>query len=114
MRESISLHIENHAIKAIIGVLPEERLKAQNLIIEAHITYEYDNTQDYLNYAHICEYITQCLQNGTYELLESALTDIANKLKKHFACITHLTLCIKKPDILAPCVVGASISREFT
>ena len=107
MRESISLHIENLAIKAIIGVLPEERLKAQNIIVEAHITYEYDNT-------HICEYITQCLQNGTYELLESALTDIANKLKKHFACITHLTLCIKKPDILAPCVVGASISREFT
>ena len=113
MRESISLHIENLAIKAIIGVLPEERLKAQN-IIEEQITYEYDNTHDYLNYAHICEYITQCLQNGTYELLESALTDIANKLKKHFACITHLTLCIKKPDILAPCVVGASISREFT
>ena len=54
MRESISLHIENLAIKAIIGVLPEERLKAQNIIVEAHITYEYDNTHDYLNYAHIC------------------------------------------------------------
>lgn len=110
--ESITLHIENLSLETVIGVLPKERIAAQRLLIEAHITYEYSG--EYLNYVHICESITQCLQNGAYELLESALTDIANELKKHFVCITHLTLCIKKPDILAPCVVGASISRDFT
>ncbi|RDU59722.1 dihydroneopterin aldolase [Helicobacter marmotae] len=112
MNESIVLHIENLCFEAIIGVLPQERIKPQKLIIEAHITYIYDD-ECYLNYAKICEQIEHYIQSNTYGLLESALIDISHKLKAHFSNITHLTLCIKKPQILAPCVVGASITKVF-
>ena len=37
--ESITLHIENLSLETIIGVLPKERIAAQRLLIEAHITY---------------------------------------------------------------------------
>ena len=113
MKENISLHIENLTCKTIIGILPEERLKPQKLIIEAHITYEYEDSPTFIDYAYICERITECLEYGAYELLETALIDIARALKVLFPSITHLNLCIKKPDILASCTVGASISRDL-
>ncbi|WP_295698746.1 dihydroneopterin aldolase [uncultured Helicobacter sp.] len=113
MKESITLYIENLTCEAIIGVLPFERYTPQKLIIEADITYMYSPAQAFLDYAHICESIQQYLQNGTYELLESALIDITQKLKTQFPAICTLTLCIKKPNILDSCIVGASITRHF-
>ncbi len=110
----ITLSIENLNIKAIIGVLESERTTSQNLHIKAKITYFYSVQEEaYIDYALVSEMICQKLQNEKYDLLESALCDIAQHLKSVFPAITSLEIHIKKPDILAPIVVGASISKHW-
>ncbi len=113
MIENITLHIEDFRFDAIVGILEHERKSAQTLLVEAHIAYNYYDRENFLDYVLICEKIKQCMQTSSYELLESALTDIVHKLKKEFTCITKITLCIKKPHIMHYCVVGASITKDF-
>ncbi len=110
--EQITLHIENLTFEAIIGILECERLSPQKILVEAHITYTYQS-EHYLDYVLISEIIRHHLQTKTYKLLESALIDIIDELKAQFNTITYITLCIKKPDILAPLVVGASVTKTF-
>lgn len=114
MSELITLHIENLSFEAIIGILDSERLNTQLVTIEAHIDYLYTPKQDYLNYATLCDLIRKNIQTQNYELLESALLDLSGILKDRFPCIQKLTLCIKKPQILAPSIVGASITKDYS
>lgn len=104
----MTILIENLKIEAIIGVLPFEREKPQKIIIDAELNYSYDG--EYLDYVEIVEFITQTLQKEKYEILEVALQDLKQKLKIKFSTLTHLTLSIKKPDILSDCVVGVKIT----
>ncbi|MCX2716875.1 dihydroneopterin aldolase [Helicobacter sp. MIT 21-1697] len=110
--EHITLHIENLLCEAIIGVLENERHTPQQLLVEAHITYMYKQEQ-YLDYTLISEMISHHLQINAYELLESALLGVIDELKTQFNVITRITLCIKKPQILAPLIVGASVTKTF-
>lgn len=112
MSEAITLHIEKLQIQAIIGILDHERHTPQPLEINATITYHYTHT--FLDYVELCHHITSCLQSKGYGLLEVALLDIASTLKQQHSNIQSLTLHIKKPAIVESCVVGASITRDFT
>lgn len=114
MSELITLHIENLSFEAIIGILDSERLNTQRVIIEARIDYLYAPDQDYLNYATLCDLIREKIQTQRYELLESALLDLSSTLKDRFPSIQKLTLCIKKPQILAPSIVGASVTKDYS
>ena len=112
MSANITLHIENVSIQAIIGILEQERHAPQPIEINAEITYAYTDT--FLDYVGICNLITTSLQNNAYGLLEVALLDMAKILKTQHSNIQKLSLCIKKPTILKSCVVGASITQDFT
>ncbi|CAM3384905.1 dihydroneopterin aldolase [Helicobacter labetoulli] len=112
MSKSITLHIENLCIQTIIGILEKERCAPQAVEVNAEITYTY--TDAFLDYVEICNLITSSLQNNAYGLLETALLDIAKMLKNHSTKIQKLTLHIKKPTILESCIVGASLTQDFT
>lgn len=109
---TITLHIENLRFEAIIGILEYERTAPQEVLVEAKIEYLY-NEVEFLNYAQISQCLTQHIKTTHYDLLESALLGSAAELKKHFQAIRKLHLCIKKPSILAPSIVGASITMCF-
>lgn len=113
MSERITLHIENLALEAIIGVLDSERHTPQKLILDAQITYIFEVHKPYLDYVRVCDYITQTLQEQQYTLLESALSDISARLKACFSDIIALSITIKKPEILSHCIVGASIEKCY-
>ncbi|RDU70035.1 dihydroneopterin aldolase [Helicobacter cholecystus] len=104
----MTLLIENLSFKAIVGILPSERVKEQNIIINAEFSYEYKG--EYLNYVEIVEFLKTEFQNNAYGLLEEALEDLKVKIAISFPSITHYTLSIKKPEILSDCVVGVKIS----
>lgn len=112
MNANITLHIEGLRIQAIIGILEQERHTPQLIEINAEITYAYADA--FLDYVEICNLITTSLQNNAYGLLEEALLDITKILKTQYSNIQKLTLYIKKPTILESCVVGASITQNFT
>ncbi|HIY44352.1 dihydroneopterin aldolase [uncultured Helicobacter sp.] len=104
----MTLLIQNLSLQAIIGILPQEREKKQNIIIDGEFSYEYKG--EYLNYVEIVEFLKFEFENNTYGLLEEALQDLKMKINSYFPSIIHFTLSIKKPQILNDCIVGAKIS----
>lgn len=74
------------------------------------------NTQTsdrFLDYALMRDMLVAHLQDSGYGLLEEALDGAITMLKATFPAITHITLTLKKPDILAPCCVGVRKSVAF-
>lgn len=104
----MTLLLQNLSLKAIIGILPQEREKPQEIIIDGEFSYEYRG--EYLNYVEIAEFLKSEIQSNSYGLLEEALEDLREKIQAQFPLITHFTLSIKKPEILNDCIVGAKIS----
>ena len=111
----ITLHIENLSFEAIIGILESEKSVPQPLLVNANITYLYSphKAEKYIDYAQVSDMICQNLQTQHYELLESALYHLSLTLKSAFPSMTHLEICIKKPQILSPSIVGASIIQHW-
>lgn len=96
--------IKDLEIKAFIGLLEKERDNAQMVIIDSLISYDYDDK--YINYAEIVEIISNMIKVNKYELLEVGLNDISSYLFDRFSPIKSIFLSIKKPAIIANCVVG--------
>ncbi|MCI7485736.1 MAG: dihydroneopterin aldolase [Helicobacter sp.] len=107
----LCLIIEDLTLDTIIGILPHERIQAQKLHLNAKIFYDYH--QEFLDYTHIIEFITNDIHRHKYELLEDLLLNLTKNLKDTFVNITSLYLEVKKPEILKDCIPGASIKRSF-
>ncbi|RDU71391.1 dihydroneopterin aldolase [Helicobacter brantae] len=104
----MTLLLQNLSLKAIIGILPQEREIPQEIIIDGEFSYEYKG--EYLNYVEIVEFLKSEIEGNSYGLLEEALEDLREKIQAQFPSLTHFTLSIKKPEILSDCIVGAKIS----
>lgn len=100
------MFIKDLCFEAIIGILPEERVKNQRVKIHAKIEYFYKEDSIYLDYVDIANYIMKCVQTSHYELLEDALKDISRHCFQKFTNIYKMKLYIEKPDILTHCKVG--------
>ena len=96
--------IEDFKIKAIIGILEKERICEQEIIINAKISYVYED--DFLNYIEVINLIEQLIKTQKYALLEEAMMDINAKLRSVFPTICSLSILIKKPEILDSCTIG--------
>lgn len=96
--------IEDFKIKAIIGILEKERIYEQDIIINAKISYVYED--NFLNYIEVINLIEQLIKTQKYALLEEAMMDINAKLKSVFPAICSLSLTLKKPEILDSCIIG--------
>jgi len=107
----ISIVIKNLEFETIIGVLDFERVKAQKVIINSEIIYEYQN--EYLDYAKVVEIIKNILQTKEFEIIEDSLNYICSYLKNEFLNIKKIKLEILKPDILKDCTVGAKIIKKY-
>ncbi len=107
----MKIFIEDLCFKAIIGILPKERVKKQIVNICVEITYTY-NEKGYINYAEVTKFIKTLVKMNCYELLEEALMDIAKKIFNRFYNIHTLKLKIQKPNILKSCKV--SVEGLFT
>ena len=103
----MTIHIEDLKFRSIIGILDFEREKAQDVIINLTINYEYKN--DFINYADVVEMIKSNMIKNKYLLIEDALEDISKKLKEKFTNIETLNLKISKPSILDDCIVSVSL-----
>ncbi len=97
--------IENLTFDAIIGILPQERITAQTLLIECHIEYDYLE-KNFINYTHVAQAIETIVQKEQFYLLEEALDHLGETLKTLFPPIKELQLTLRKPNILQNCTVG--------
>jgi len=103
--------IENLEVKAIIGILEEERVNPQKIIINSKITYlKKDN---FLDYAKVCKIIEELLIKRKFLLLEDAIEEIIKEIKSYYPSILSIYLQIKKTQILKNALVGVEILRNF-
>jgi dihydroneopterin aldolase len=97
--------IENLTFDAIIGILEDERITPQTILVDCHIEYDY-HEKNFINYAHVAQQIEAIIQKEQFYLLEEGLEHLSQALKALFPPIKELQLSLKKPNILQNCTVG--------
>ena len=102
----ISLH--DLSIKTIIGVLEEERISPQEIIINLNLIYK--KTKNIIDYAEIYNLIKEIFEKNHFFYLEEAIEYVIDSIIKKFANISYLNLNIAKPSILPNCKV--SVEKE--
>jgi len=107
----MTIHIEDLKFQCIIGILDFERTLPQDVIINLEIDYKYDN--NFINYADVVNIIKSDMTQKKFLLIEDALEDLSQSLKKEFSKINTPNLKITKPSIMPECVVSVSNIYNF-
>jgi len=108
----MTIEIENLTFDTIIGILPEERLVPQKVVVDVSLDYEYKKSI-FINYAILAELIENDIKNNQYNLIEDALLSLHVKIKNEFPQISSIKLKISKPTILAHADVSVSSIRNY-
>jgi len=109
--EKYKILIENLEFKAIIGILEIEREKEQLVAVNCEI--EYENKENFIDYARVCEIIENTIKKGKFFLIEDAMDEIEKKLLQKYPRMKSLKLKIQKPEILKNALVGVEILRKY-
>lgn len=116
------IRIEELEVYAHHGVYPEENEKGQHFYVNATL---YTNTRpagiaDDLrlstNYGEVCQFITQFMQQHTFQLIETVVEWTAYEVLQHFPLVQGLDLEIRKPEAPIPLPFGSvsvAIHREW-
>jgi len=95
--------IENLIIFANHGVLPEETRLGQKFVLSARLyldaseAAENDDLKKTVNYAGVCEMITDYTAKHTCKLIETAASQIAEQILIHYPVISYVELALRKP-----------------
>lgn len=108
----MTLIIEDFGFKAIVGILKDERLSPQEVIVDAKIDYEY-NGHGFLDYMKVCKEIKKEFELKKFRLLEEAAISICETLKSKNKNILKISLQIKKPQVRADAKVGVAFEKSF-
>ncbi|MBR5337480.1 MAG: 2-amino-4-hydroxy-6-hydroxymethyldihydropteridine diphosphokinase [Lachnospiraceae bacterium] len=98
------ISIKDLEVYAYHGVFKEEKEKGQKFYICADLYLSTrnagcsDNLELSVNYGDVCGYITEVMQEETFDLIETAAEHVAEALLLKFRLIHHLSLEIKKPE----------------
>ena len=107
----MTIHIEDLKFQCIIGILDFEREKAQDVILNVTINYEY--IDEFINYADVTNILKSTMIEKKFLLIEDALSELSYTLGKEFSKINTLYLKITKPSILPDCKVSVSNTYNF-
>jgi len=108
----MTIQIENLSFETIIGILKEERIIPQKVIINCEIDYDYKDG-NFINYTLVSELIEQEMIKSKFELIENALLTLIKKIKSSFSHISSINLKISKPNILDKCVVSVALKKNY-
>ena len=103
----MTIHIEELTFECIIGILDFERVTPQEVIINVKIEYSYEK-DNFINYADIIKLIEEQMLEQKYELLETAIEELTQKIVSNYSKITKLNLKISKPNIIKNAKVSLS------
>ena len=112
------IRIEELEVYAHHGVYPEENEKGQHFYVNATL---YTNTRpagmaDDLrlstNYGEVCQFITEFMQQHTFQLIETVVEWTAYEVLQHFPLVQGLDLEIRKPEAPIPLPFGC-VSLSF-
>ena len=121
LKEHDTVIINGLVFSCIIGLLPEERVKEQRVIVNAELytcfdrISESDDIAHTVNYAEAADIIVSESVSCRAETVECLGNRLINALKERFAESLHgITLEVLKPDILKNVdSVGIRMTRMF-
>lgn len=110
--------INDLTVDAILGILPEERVQAQRVVINLTIftdtqpAAKSQNIADTVNYAELSSQAAQLTVKGEYLLIESLVEDLAALTLDH-PTAKAVTVRVEKPQaVSAAGSVGVEIYRQ--
>ncbi len=103
------IYINGLKIFAYHGVNPEEKEAGQEFVLDvamyADITLarKSDDLNDTVNYAKARKVINSAMVDNTYDLIERAADEVAEKLLENFPKIQKVKVLLKKPNAPMSC-----------
>jgi dihydroneopterin aldolase len=100
-----TIGFEDHQVRCIIGVNPEEREKEQDLLIDVKVKTSFsscirsDKVQETINYEELANICTRLAQDRQYRLLETLAHDVLNQFFEQFD-LESAWIRIKKPKAI--------------
>ena len=104
-RKIATIRIHNLRLRTLIGFNPEERVKKQDIVINAEIAYTLDDgvfedrVSDALNYKTITKAIIEHVEDGQFLLLEKLVADVL-AICSADESVQRATVTIEKPHAL--------------
>ena len=98
--------IEDLSFKTIIGILPFERVKKQQVVINISFEYTFNkNKKDFIDYSKVAFIVKKTMKKKKFKLIEDAIIYLDKTLNKKFN-LSNLNIKITKPTILKNCIVS--------
>lgn len=108
----MTIEIKSLTFEAIIGILENERVQKQTVIIDVEIDYLYE--KDYINYAEVAKLVQDTMIKNQFYLLEDALRSLFTLLPTYYPRMTRLFIKIAKPSAVDACIVSLCDVRSFS
>ena len=102
-----TISIVDLEISCIIGILPNERVKEQILLLDIYLGIDFggsniaDDINETIDYTKIAEMATQLAISKKYKLIESFCFDLTNLFLDTFKIIQKSNITVKKPNALS-------------
>ncbi|MGB1204129.1 MAG: dihydroneopterin aldolase [Chitinophagales bacterium] len=102
-----TIDIQNLSIQCIIGILPNERIQKQELLLNIAVDYDFakaknsEHITDAVDYTKIAESVENLLVSQKYQLIETAVEAIAELLFHKWPQLEKCSIQIKKPSAIA-------------
>ena len=112
-----TISIVDLEITCIIGILPDERVKEQTLLLDIYLDVDFgdsniaDDINETIDYTKIAELATQLAISKKYNLIESFCYDLNNLFLDTFKIIQQSKITVKKPNAI-PKAKYAAFSME--
>ena len=101
-----TISIVDLEITCIIGILPDERVKEQTLLLDIYLDVDFgdsniaDDINETIDYTKIAEMATQLGISKKYKLIESFCHDLNNLFLDKFKIIQQTKITVKKPNAI--------------
>ncbi len=111
--------IKDLRVRGILGIYPQEREAAQNLLINIVMFTDIrpaaatDGIENAVNYESVARRVIAHVEAASDFLAERLATDIANLILEEFV-VARVQVRVEKPDILPFASVGVEIERSKT
>ncbi len=93
-------------IECVVGVYPHEREQPQPIVIDIELDYDFataassDAVSDAVDYDRVVAEVTDLLQRGQFQLIETMAEETAGLLLERHASATTVRLEIRKPNAI--------------
>lgn len=107
--------IESLRIHCIVGILPEERIQEQDLIVDIQLELDFssvysDNSiASTVDYAELAEDLSQWIKDSKFELLEVLVEQACERIFRRYSLVEGCSFSVRKPAAI-PQAEAAKVS----